>query len=57
VEEASMVTKFVFPDSMGSNMALFRDAVAFLNAEVSDGARGAEKSGPSNAQGWILPVS
>jgi hypothetical protein len=36
---------------MGSKMASVRDVVAFLIAEVFDGARGAGKSGPSNAQG------
>ena len=35
-----MAKKFVIPDSMGSKMASFRGVVAFLNAEVSDGARG-----------------
>ena len=40
LEEVSMVTKFVIPDLMGSKMASFRDVVAFLNAELSDGARG-----------------
>jgi hypothetical protein len=56
VEKASMVIKFVIPDSMGLKMASFRDVVAFLNIEVSNGARGAGISGLSNAQGWILSV-
>jgi hypothetical protein len=51
VEKASMVIKFVIPDSMGLKMASFRDVVAFLNIEVSNGARGAGISGLSNAQG------